>query len=282
MSVVTLAMILAVLHGAPEVEPLEVMSYNVRYGSADDGPDAWDHRKDQLVALIRDHDPDVIGTQECLDFQAAYVAAELPAYAWLGQGRQEDGTGEMTAILYKKSELIPLESGHLWLSETPDLPGSKSWDSSLPRIASWVKFYRRASGQVFYFYNTHFDHKGAIARVESARLLAARIQERHREDFVVLTGDFNAPGGASDPWKALTEFGLVDTWDSADERLGEANTWNGFKAPEPGQARRIDWILTTPGAHVERCEIDDRHASGRFPSDHMPVIARIRAPGTGE
>lgn len=263
--------------GAPAPE-LSVMSYNLRFGSANDGPDAWDLRRDRLAALVREYDPDIIGTQECLDFQAQYLADQLPHYAWIGLGRQENATGEMTAILYRKDALIPLESGHFWLSESPDIPGSKSWDSSLPRIASWVKFYRRATGRTFFFYNTHFDHRGEQARLESARLLASRIGERHAGEFVVITGDFNANAETSAPWKALAEGGLLDAWNEAAVRAGDPNTWNGFAIPSPERYRRIDWILVTPGARVTGCAIDGRHENGRFPSDHMPVIARITPP----
>lgn len=278
-----LALVVAsTIHAAPDDSaPLTVMSYNVRHGSADDGPDAWKHRREHLANLIQDHAPDVIGTQECLDFQAAYLVEQLPQYAWIGLGRQADGTGEMTAILYQPARLLPLETGHLWLSETPDRPGSKSWDSSLPRIASWVKFHDRTTGRAFFLYNTHFDHRGEIARLESARLLEARIGERHPDDLVVVTGDFNAQAETSAPWKALTAGGLRDTWTAADETRGEPNTWNGFEMPEPGQARRIDWILVSKGAHVPACEIDGRHRDGRFPSDHMPVIAWVRPPDAG-
>jgi len=277
MSIVALAFIAASIAGAPEAapNPLTVMSFNLRFGTADDGPDAWDLRKDRLVALVKEHEPDIIGTQECLDFQAVYLAEQLIGYGWIGQGRQEDGTGEMTAILYKKDRLLPLESGHVWLSESPELPGSKSWDSSLPRIATWVKFYDRAELDTFYSYNTHFDHKGEVARLESAKLLESRIRTLHPETFVVLTGDFNAVAESSAPWQALTAGGLLDTWGNADARKGEANTWNGFAIPAAENARRIDWILVTPGAHILSCEIDGRHEGGRFPSDHMPVIARI-------
>lgn len=257
----------------PEV--LTVMSYNVRYGTADDGPDAWDLRRDLLVRTIAKHAPAILGTQECLDFQADYLVEHLPGYAWIGLGREADGGGEMTAVLYNKARLLPIESGHFWLSETPELPGSKSWDSSLPRIATWVKFFDRASARGFYYYNTHFDHRGEVARAESARMLLGPVK---RHEPAILTGDFNAAGGSTEPWKVLTEGGLIDLWDQAGEQRGVANTWNGFAAPVPTQARRIDWILATPGVSALSCEIDAFCEGERFPSDHMPVIARIVLP----
>ena len=267
--------------GSVPPAPLTVMTYNVRYGTAEDGPDAWDLRKHLLVQIIAKHDPDILSTQECLDFQANYLVEQLPNYAWIGLGREADGGGEMTAILYRKSLLLPVESGHFWLSETPDVPGSKSWDSSLPRIATWVKFFDRTSAQYFFYYNTHLDHLGEVARVESARLLLGRILNPAIKVPTILTGDFNAVGGSAEPWKVLTECGLTDLWDHAGEKRGVANTWNGFETPDPAQARRIDWILATPGVGALLCEIDAFQERGKFPSDHMPVIARVVLPPKG-
>ena len=153
---------------------LTVMTFNVRYGSANDGGNAWPHRKETLVAAIREYAPDLLGLQECLDFQAAYIVAQLPEYGWFGLGRRTDGTGEMTPILYRKARFFPVNTGHFWLSETPDLPGSKSWKSSLPRIATWGRLYDPAAEQFIHFINTHFDHRSASARLESAKLIAQR------------------------------------------------------------------------------------------------------------
>jgi len=272
---------IAALAASPETPPadgLTIMTYNIRFGTADDGPDAWDLRKGFLVETVAKHAPALLGTQECLDFQAEFLVKNLNGYGWIGLGREADGGGEMTAVLYQKSRLLPLESGHFWLSETPEVPASKSWDSSLPRIATWVKFFDRDTQRPFYYYNTHFDHRGAVARLESAKLLQTRIASLHTDVPVIVTGDFNTNGGDSEPWKALTSGRLVDLWDTAKERKGVANTWNGFERPDPAQARRIDWILATDGVAVLSCEIDAVQKEGRFPSDHMPVIAKLFLP----
>ena len=53
-------------------------------------------------------------------------------YEVLGVGR-DDGQekGEMTALYFKCERFQKLESGHFWLSETPDIPGSKNWAGRL-------------------------------------------------------------------------------------------------------------------------------------------------------
>lgn len=262
---------------APPAE-LTIMSYNLRHGLGKDGEDVWENRKPRLRQMLERHRPAILGTQECLDFQAAFMLEVLPGFGQIALGREADATGEMTAIFYDRALLVPLESGHFWLSDSPDTPGSKSWDSSLPRIASWARFHHLPSGTSFYFYNTHFDHRGAGARLESAALLAKRFKERHADQTVVLMGDFNAPAGSSEPWTRLIEGGMVDLWDGAAERRGEADTWNGFEFPAPDEPKRIDWIMATPDVKALWCEIDGSHDNGRYPSDHMPVIARIQLP----
>lgn len=254
---------------------LAIMSCNVRYGTAMDGPNAWPHRKDILVETIRRCDPDIMGTQECLEMQAEYIAQQLPDYRWFGIGRDKDGSGEMTAIFYKKTVLSPLESGNFWLSETPEIPGSVSWDSSLTRITTWVKFHHRATGRFFYYFNTHFDHRGEEARAQSAQLLINRFAALDAKTPIILTGDFNAAGGSSRPWSILTEGGMQDAWLAAEKREGPNTTWSGFKAPEPSSDNRIDWILTRGPVTVQYCETVTFSQDGRYPTDHYPVLARV-------
>lgn len=251
------------------------MSFNVRYGAANDEENSWPHRRELLVETVKMSDPDVLGLQECLSFQAAYLQEALREYRYIGLGRDRDGDGEMTAIFYKTKSLLPLESGHLWLSEHPDVPGSVSWDSSLTRMATWIKFRHWESGTVFYAANTHFDHRGEAARLESAYLLRRVLPEHADGAPLLLTGDFNALGGSSGPWKAFHEGGFLDAWEVAAEREGPVATWSGFKAPRSDSDRRIDWILTHGAVRVSRCATITHSAGGRYPSDHFPVLAEV-------
>jgi endonuclease/exonuclease/phosphatase family metal-dependent hydrolase len=119
---------------------IRVMSFNIRYGTAADAENHWDKRKEFLLETIQNFDPDLLGTQETLAFQRDYLAEKLAGYGYLGIGR-DDGMeqGEMMALYYRKDRFEKLDGGHFWLSETPEKIGSKSWDSSLPRMATWVK-----------------------------------------------------------------------------------------------------------------------------------------------
>src|SRR5690625_8023209 len=71
------------------------------------------------------------------------------------------------------------------------MPGSKSWDTSITRIVTWKKFRERRAGTEIYFFNTHFDHRGEQARIESAKLILDRIPEISEDLPFVLTGDLN-------------------------------------------------------------------------------------------
>src|SRR5690606_24570908 len=141
--------------------------------------------------LIQFHDFDIFGTQEGLKHQLDYLQEEMPGYAYIGVGR-DDGkdAGEYAAIFYKKELFELLDKGNFWLSEDTTKP-NKGWDAVLPRICSWGKFKEKSSGLVFFFFNTHFDHVGTIARQESAKLILNKINKTTGTSPTIVTGDFN-------------------------------------------------------------------------------------------
>lgn len=263
---------------------VRVMSYNIRYGTAKDGDNHWDKRKDFLVETIKAFDPDLLGTQETLGFQRDYLAEKLTGYDTLGVGR-DDGkeAGEMTALYYKRSRFEKLDGGHFWLSETPDIPGSKSWDTSLTRMATWVKLRDRtqAKAKPIVFFNTHFDHRGDQARLESARLLRRRVAEAGKTARVIVTGDFNA-GEDSEPYKAFFGAGDGKTSPLRDvyrlthpARETNEGTFSSFKAGAIA-GPRIDWIGVSREWKVINAAIDRTEREGHTPSDHFAVTAILR------
>jgi endonuclease/exonuclease/phosphatase family metal-dependent hydrolase len=263
---------------------IRVMSFNIRYGTAQDGENHWDRRKEFLAETVKAFRPDLLGTQETLGFQRDFLAEKLPGYAVLGVGREDGGDkGEMTALFYRRDRFQPLNSGHFWLSETPDVVGSKSWDSSLPRMVTWVKLRdaTRPDAAPLLFLNTHFDHIGKVARLESARLIRARLQTLGIGCAVVVTGDFNA-GEGSEPYQALfgpSDVGgivLADSYRIAHpERKPDEGTFSNFKGTETGGAR-IDWIAVSTDWQVVSAGIDRTAREGRTPSDHFPITAVLR------
>jgi len=274
----------------PAGEPVRVMSYNIRYGTAADGENAWPARREFLAETIRQFDPDLLGTQETLRFQRDELLALLPQFKAAGVGR-DDGRdrGEMAAIFWRTDRFARLDGGDFWLSPTPDVVGSKGWDAALPRIATWAKLADTTDSASLpvLFVNTHFDHRGAEARLESATLLRRWIATRGRGCRVILTGDFNA-GEGSPPYEALFAAadaglagehagpaGLVDTLRAAvatRAAAGPEGTFTGFVATNTG-GERIDWIACSRNLRVVAAGIDRTSRDGRTPSDHAAVTA---------
>ncbi|MBU6173464.1 MAG: endonuclease/exonuclease/phosphatase family protein [Planctomycetes bacterium] len=268
--------------------PVRVMSFNIRYGTASDGPNRWELRKEFLVDTIRNFAPDLLGTQETLEFQRAYLADQFKDFESFGVGR-DDGLqqGEMAALFYRRDRFKKLDGGHFWLSPTPAIVGSKGWDAALPRIATWVKLQDLfdADSKPLFFLNTHFDHKGTVARVESAKLVRSQARELGTGCRIVITGDFNA-AESSDPYRALFEsdpaasarIPLVDTYKSHGRAHTSASqgTFSGFKAENTSGAR-IDWIACSEDWQVRNAGIDRTSKEGRTPSDHFPVTAILRS-----
>lgn len=272
------------LTAEPADVDLTAMSFNIRYGTANDGDNSWPKRSDTVVNAITSHDPDIVGLQECLRFQAEYIVDHAPDYRWFGIGREKDGEGEYCAVLYKYKRMVPVESGHFWLSETPDVPGSRSWDSAITRMATWVRYYLPKEDRFFYHVNTHFDHRGDVARAASAVVITERMKTFNEDYPVIITGDFNATAEKSDPYNRMIEAGLQDAWTAAKETRGPRTTFGGFEPIEEDRGRRIDWIFTRGDVDVSYCETSTYNEDGRYPSDHLPVVAglTLRYPAESE
>jgi endonuclease/exonuclease/phosphatase family metal-dependent hydrolase len=252
---------------------MRVGSYNLRYGSADDGINSWPHRKENLKALIRYHDIDVCGTQEGLSDQLAYLS-EGSGYACTGRGRDAGtDTGEHSAILYKTDRFERLESGDFWLRETPDTPGL-GWDATCcNRICSWAKFKDKQSGKAFYFFNVHFDHQGVIARRESGKLMVKKIAEIAGKEPVICTGDFNSTPETEQIQTMRSQ--LNDSYEvTRMPPYGPTGTFNGFK-PDASLTHRIDYVFLSNDFTVLKYAVLTDFREQRFPSDHLPVVVDV-------
>jgi endonuclease/exonuclease/phosphatase family metal-dependent hydrolase len=265
--------------------PIRVVTFNVRCGTANDGTNAWPHRKDFAGAMLAGLSADVIGLQECYDYQGRDVLASLPGYAFVGAGR-EDGRdkGEMSAVLYRTDRLREVAHGHFWISDTPHLPGSRAWETNCTRMATWVALRPTSTdgdtpASIFHVFNTHLDHRSAPARENGARLIRARIEALGPAMPAILTGDFNARPG-DPPYAALVAGGLLrDAWRAAHPSPlpGGEGTFHAFDGTV--NRERIDWILTTPHWEVADARIDRSSRAGRYPSDHFAVVADLRLRG---
>ena len=268
--------------------PIVVMSFNIRYGTANDGENSWAYRKEFLVEVILRESPDLIGTQEGLRFQLDYIKEAMPGYGEIGVGRNDGITaGEYSAIFYNHDRFSVLDSGTFWFSDTPEVPGSKHWGNNITRICSWAWFEDRESGRTFYHYNLHLDHESQMSRERSVELLAARIHDRSDPAPVIVTGDFNAAEGnrairylkgASPRASLRTESSpsppiLRDTFRVLYPDREEVGTFNGFG--DTTSRGKIDYVLTDERWQVIGAQIVRTSREGRYPSDHFPVTARL-------
>lgn len=277
---ITLLIVLCVLAIPAGAQSLRVMTFNIKYDEPRDGVNAWPNRKQKVADVIKKYEADIIGVQEALNHQLKDLEVLLPDMAWCGVGRTDGKEGgEYSAILYKKSRLKLLEAKTYWLSETPDTPGSKGWDAALPRIVTWAKFKDRRSKKEFFHFNTHFDHIGEAARVNSARLLSDRVSLTAKNARVVVTGDFNA-NYSTDVYKALTEANtkgialLTDAKNISETGYaGPASTFTGFREFVPDSW--IDHIFVGKNIRVLRFIAADDRPGGLWPSDHLPIVAEI-------
>jgi endonuclease/exonuclease/phosphatase family metal-dependent hydrolase len=255
-------------------KPLHVMSYNLRYAS-DTPPNTWADRRPVMREQLREARPHLIGTQEGLYAQLQDIAADLgPSYDSIGLGREGGSRGEFMMVFFDTRRLQPLEYDHFWLSDTPDVVGSKTWGGCCPRMVTWVRFLDKTSGQQFYAVNTHFEAFDATARSKSADLLLQRMGRFDQALPVIATGDFNeaAKPGLTVYDKLVTNGPLEDSWVNAEQRSALYATFHGYRPLVPN-GDRIDWILTTPGVEVPKASINTFHKDGQFPSDHLPVEA---------
>ena len=273
------ALLAACWQADPEPARLVAMSFNIRLDNPADGPDRWANRRERVAATIAVQAPDVVGLQEVLLHQQAFLSESLPDYGHYGAGR-DDGQqkGESTPVFFRKDRFAMLDQGTFWLSETPGTPGSVGWDAAITRICSWVLLQEFGTDKRLYVFNTHFDHIGEQARVESAALIRRKIAEIAGTQPWVLLGDFNsAPGSAA--YRRLTDATgdmavLIDTYTHAEQApAGPDSTWNGFSEIEPG--RRIDYVFTGKRIRPLSLDILVDQRDGRFSSDHLPIVATL-------
>jgi endonuclease/exonuclease/phosphatase family metal-dependent hydrolase len=265
-------------------EPINVMTFNIRYGTAKDGENGWVNRREFLFDVVREQNADVVGLQEALAFQIDEILAAVPGYAVVGVGRDDAArAGELSAILFKKDRLRVAEAGTFWFSDTPSVPGSKSWGNRITRICTWARFVD-ADGRGFYHFNLHLDHESQPSRERSTVLLKQRIDERgFPTEPIIVTGDFNVgernPAIQSllgnTPSNGAAPF--VDTFRVRYPDATTVGTFTAFKL-DATTGDKIDYVLVQPGTEVMAADIIRTSRDGRYPSDHFPVVARVRLP----
>lgn len=250
---------------------LKVMTYNIRYNNPKDGVNAWPNRQDKVLKLIQGQSPDVVGLQEALKDQNQFMDSLLTGYGHIGVGR-DDGwdKGEFSPLFYNLAKFNLRDNGTFWLSETPEIPGSKSWDAAITRICTYAQLIDKETGRSIWVFNTHFDHKGKEARKESAKLLLEKATEMAQKDPVILIGDFNFDPD-SEPYKIITA-GFSDVFSCY--KTGAKTTGCGFVVGEK-EGNRIDHIFHSKAMKCTSYNIVDENDGKHYPSDHLPVVSTL-------
>ena len=259
---------------------LDVMTYNIRLDLASDGPNAWSERRTLVRDLIRYEAPAILGMQEVLLPQKRYLEKTLPAYSFIGVGRDDgEEAGEFSPLAWRRDMFEMTDSGTFWLSPTPDVPG-KGWDAAYPRIAAWAILERRDGRGKLRVLNTHFDHVGAAAKVNAAKLISHWINAGPGKGLpTIVMGDFNSDPD-SEAYQVLTSGPLVDSRSaSIAPPYGPPGTFTGFDIAQ-NAGMPIDHIFLSPDILVDRYAVITQHWGGRLPSDHYPVSVVLRPPDT--
>ena len=261
-------------------QELNVMTFNIRFNNPGDSMNAWPYRKELVASQILFHEAHIVGVQEALYEQMTDLQKRLVKYKYKGVGR-DDGQlkGEYSGIFYDTTRLEALQSKTFWLSETPDLAGSKSWDAAITRIVTWIKFRDKKTKKIFYGFNTHFDHIGKVARRESAKMLLQKIKEIAGASPAVVTGDFNATPD-DEPVQLIVDrsdpLHLVDSKEiSLKPHYGPTGTFNAFGQRERDD-KPIDYIFLKGNWKVFNHATISQTWQGRFASDHFSVLARLQ------
>ncbi|MFT6933729.1 MAG: endonuclease/exonuclease/phosphatase family metal-dependent hydrolase [Maribacter sp.] len=263
---------------AQKAKKMDIMSFNIRYDNPEDGKQNWHHRKENVVRMINFYDLDIIGMQEVLVNQLHYLKTNLNEYKTIGIGR-EDGKekGEFASIFYKKDRFKVLKSGTFWLSATPDKI-SKGWDADLERIVTWAVFRDKNTREEFIFMNTHFDHIGNIARVESAKLLKQKSIELAGNLPLILTGDFNLVPESEGIRTLIKPDGkntLINASSAATFTYGPNWTSCGFDNRPFEERKAIDYIFLKGISNVTKYAVFSEMLDDIYLSDHCPVFAQI-------
>lgn len=256
-------------------QEVKVMSYNIRLDVKSDGENQWEKRKDKVAGLMNYYEADFIGGQEVQHHQLKYLLENLNGYSYIGVGR-DDGkeAGEYSCIFYKKDKYEVVKQSTFWLSPTPDTV-SKGWDAAIVRVCTYGLFKNKKTKQLFWVFNTHFDHVGKIARLESAKLIVKKIQELNTKNYpVILSGDFNSRPEAEPSQYILAN--MQNTRSISKQVYGGADTWNGFKFNEKPNGC-IDYIFVSHNKKISVSKfatLTDSYDM-KYPSDHFPVVASI-------
>ncbi len=256
-------------------QEIKVMSYNIWLDVEADGENKWSLRKEKVAGLMKYYGPDFIGGQEVQNLQLQYIMENLQGYSYIGVGR-DDGkeAGEYSCIFYNSNKFELVQQATFWLSPTPDSV-SQGWDAAYNRVCTYGLFKSKQTKQLFWVFNTHFDHVGKLARLNSSKMILQKIAALNFKNYpAILTGDFNLRP-EEEPVKEISRQ-MQNARTISKLIYGNADTWNGFKFHEKPEGT-LDYIFISNDRRlsVSRFATITDSYELKYPSDHFPVMATI-------
>ncbi len=252
---------------------LTLVTCNIRFDNPADGANDWSHRRLFLRDILLSHSPDIIATQEGRFHQLQDLNSLLPEYELVDDHRSWIGERMYPTFFVKKNRFEKMKSEDLWLSETPDVAGSRSFDSAFPRLMTWMKIQPVNSQNDLWLVNTHLDHIKEETRLGQIQVLSTELRKFWNDkDALIMMGDFNEGPDGKVRKHLEKEFGLQDTWKLFHPK--EESSHHAFQGEVPN-GNRIDWILVDKKLKVQKSEMDKTSRDGKYPTDHYPVMAKI-------
>lgn len=272
--------------------PIRLGSWNIRLATMDKWEKnprfpKWEARMPHVTGLIEEKGFDLMGLQEVCSQQADFIRKAMPDWGLVGVATNDverGDTGHANGVFFRKDRFRVVDWGWFAISDTPDVPGSKAWNTMCVRSCTWALVKDMKDNREFFFFNAHFDHRSQEAREKGMALVLAEIRARNKKKLpVMLMGDFNS--SAESPQIQLAKKTLSRAYEISEmPPMGPFRTDNcwRFVPPDKEDAKagnRIDHIFLTPGTKVMSHEtFGDFYGDNFYPSDHFPMKAIIEMP----
>jgi endonuclease/exonuclease/phosphatase family metal-dependent hydrolase len=252
-----------------------LITCNIRFDNPADGANSWKNRRDFLSQTLLKYNPSLIATQEGRYHQISELNLSLESFQIIDQHRSWIGERMYPTLFAKQGVFEHLASGDLWLSETPEVAGSLSFNSTFPRLMTWTRIQLKGSEENILIVNTHLDHVKQETRIEQAKVLVNQIHRLwDQKSALIIMGDFNDSPDSSVMKIIFKEFPFLnDAWRQFNSN--EETSHHAFKG-EIQNGSRIDWILIDKKFTIQSCLMDKSNLNGLYPTDHFPVICQIK------
>lgn len=254
---------------------IRIASCNIRFNNPADGEHDWNGRREIMANCLKDFSPHVFGTQEGWEPQLYDLLSLLDEYEICDGHRNWISDRMYPTIYIKKDFFNVIESGDIWLSETPQVPASKSFDSAFPRLCTWAKLKIKDENKSFLLIDAHLDHLKTETRQEQVKVLINEVSKVNTEELpIILLGDFNeAPNEKVREIISKSDLNLKDPWFFFNHpEEASHHSFKGFR--EDGT--RIDWILNSDKFEALEIYLYKENDQGIYPSDHFPVFAKFK------